>query len=193
MLRLRDIMTTDVITVTPDMSLRNAMALFAKQHISGAPVVSGGRVMGVISSTDMLDFVASLPARSAASETPSFDGNDTASDAVDFDEVRTFLAAEVWDEVLDGHGADAGLGGLDTHTVADAMSRKVIALAARTPVHVAAARMKAAGVHRILVMHGGQLLGIVTTKDFVNAIAENRVTTRTFVFPTKSQDSAGAW
>ncbi|MGQ0640947.1 MAG: CBS domain-containing protein [Gemmatimonadaceae bacterium] len=187
MLRLRDIMTTDVISVAPETSLRNAMALFANRHISGAPVKSGGHVIGVISSTDMMDFVASLPARSASPMTsPSFDGNDDAPGTVDLDEVRTSLAAEVWDQVEE-------LTDLDTHTVADAMSRKVIALAARTPVHVAAARMKEAGVHRVLVMHGGKLLGIVTTKDFVDAIADNRVTTRTFVFPTKSQEVAGAW
>jgi len=34
MLRLRDIMTTNVVTVSPEMSIREAMELFGKQHVS---------------------------------------------------------------------------------------------------------------------------------------------------------------
>ena len=43
MLRLRDIMTTDVVTVSPESTIREAMELFASRHISGAPVVAGNR------------------------------------------------------------------------------------------------------------------------------------------------------
>jgi CBS domain-containing protein len=58
MLRVRDIMTTDVVTLSPDLSLRDAMALLTRRHISGAPVVSAGRVVGVASLTDFADFAA---------------------------------------------------------------------------------------------------------------------------------------
>ena len=40
-LRLRDIMTTDALTVTPETTVREAMELLARHHVSGAPVVSG--------------------------------------------------------------------------------------------------------------------------------------------------------
>jgi CBS domain-containing protein len=187
-------MKTDVISLPPETSLRNAMTLFAKLHISGAPVMTGGRVTGVISSTDIMDFVAALAARSSSrAVSPHVEQDHTAAGDADLDDVRASLTAEIWNDVADGDADDAELDALDTYTVADAMTRKVIALAARTPVHVAAARMKDSRVHRVLVMHGGQLLGIVTTTDFVDAIADNRVTTRTFVFPSKSQMMAGAW
>lgn len=39
MLRLRDIMTKDVLTVTQDLAVRDAMALLASRHVSGAPVI----------------------------------------------------------------------------------------------------------------------------------------------------------
>jgi CBS domain-containing protein len=61
MVRLRDIMTTKVLTLAPDVSLRDAMELLAENHFSGAPVVAGGRVLGVISSTDILDYAANTP------------------------------------------------------------------------------------------------------------------------------------
>ena len=61
MLKLRDIMTRDVITLDSDLSVRDAMALLAGRHVSGAPVVSGANVIGVISGTDLLDFASSLP------------------------------------------------------------------------------------------------------------------------------------
>src|SRR5574338_1592264 len=61
MLRLRDIMTTDVVTVPPALTIRDAMALFATHHLSGAPVVSGRKVVGVVSLTDFAEFGASEP------------------------------------------------------------------------------------------------------------------------------------
>jgi len=42
MLRLRDIMTTDALTVSPETTVREAMELLARHHVSDAPVVSGG-------------------------------------------------------------------------------------------------------------------------------------------------------
>ena len=61
MLQLRDIMTTAVATLTPDTSLRDAMELLATRHVSGAPVVAGSKVVGVVSATDLLDFALSSP------------------------------------------------------------------------------------------------------------------------------------
>ena len=61
MLRLRDIMTTDVLTVTPEPSVREALELLGMRHVSGAPVVSGGTLLGVVTGTDLMNFVAALP------------------------------------------------------------------------------------------------------------------------------------
>ena len=41
MLRVRDIMSTDVVTVGPQTTIREAMELLTQRHMSGAPVVSG--------------------------------------------------------------------------------------------------------------------------------------------------------
>ena len=60
MLKLRDIMTTEVISVPPDMTMRDAMELLSRRHLSGAPVIDGGRVVGVFSSSDILAVLADL-------------------------------------------------------------------------------------------------------------------------------------
>jgi len=53
-MRVRDVMTTDVATVAPDTELREVAALLVQKRISGAPVVEGGRVIGVVSERDIL-------------------------------------------------------------------------------------------------------------------------------------------
>ena len=57
MLTVRDIMTTEVVTLTPEATLRDAMEALSTNHLSGVPVVSGERVVGVISMTDILSFI----------------------------------------------------------------------------------------------------------------------------------------
>ena len=60
MLKIRDIMTRDVLTATPDTTLRDAMALLSERHVSGAPVVDGGKVVGIFSASDLLAYLADL-------------------------------------------------------------------------------------------------------------------------------------
>ena len=63
---VRDLMSTDVVTVAPDLSLRAAAELFAARHLGGAPVMAGSRMVGVISTSDILAFEASTPDAAAA-------------------------------------------------------------------------------------------------------------------------------
>ena len=66
MLRLREIMTRDLIIATPDMSLQDAMEILAERHVGALPVVEGGTVVGMFSATDLLSYIAEL-----SEETPS--------------------------------------------------------------------------------------------------------------------------
>ena len=50
-----EVMSKPAITVHPDMDIRYASSLFARFHISRAPVVDGsGRILGIVSHTDMV-------------------------------------------------------------------------------------------------------------------------------------------
>lgn len=50
----RDIMTSPVITVTPENSVTEVAALFAAHRIKRAPVVEDGRVIGIVSRADLV-------------------------------------------------------------------------------------------------------------------------------------------
>ena len=51
---IRDIMTADVISVRPDQTVEECMALMTDYHIRHLPVVADGRLMGVISIGDVV-------------------------------------------------------------------------------------------------------------------------------------------
>lgn len=51
---VRDLMTTDVTGVTPDMLLGDAVRLFARGAYHSLPVVSEGRLVGILTTTDIL-------------------------------------------------------------------------------------------------------------------------------------------
>ena len=52
--RVRTAMTTPVIIATPDMLLDQAAVLFVRNKIGGLPVMDGGKLVGIITTIDML-------------------------------------------------------------------------------------------------------------------------------------------
>lgn len=58
-LRVSDVMTETVHAVNPSMTLREVVELFLTKGISGAPIVDfSGKVISVISQTDLIQFIA---------------------------------------------------------------------------------------------------------------------------------------
>lgn len=53
--RVSEIMTADVITVSPRTRTRDCMALMSQKRIRHLPVVDGGTVVGMISIRDLMD------------------------------------------------------------------------------------------------------------------------------------------
>jgi CBS domain-containing protein len=195
MIRLRDIMTSDVVTVTPELSLRGAMELFASRHISGAPVVAGGEVIGVVTATDLMGLASSLPGAPTARTDQMEWGELTSAD--DDAELATERESEPAATYFTDMWADAGADSavrfedvngpewnlLDEHTVSEAMTvRPIWKLSSETLVTIAADVMRAHRIHRVLVMDGPRLVGIATTMDIAAAVAEGKLTTRTHVF-----------
>jgi CBS domain-containing protein len=50
----RDIMTAPVITVEPDLSVKDLAALFREQRIGGVPVVKDGKLVGIVTEGDLM-------------------------------------------------------------------------------------------------------------------------------------------
>ncbi len=189
MLRLRDIMTRDVVTVAPELSVRDAMELFSTRHISGAPVVSSGKLVGVVSLTDLAELAAESPGvpteRYESALEPEI-GNP--GDWIDDDVPSSAFFADMWED----SGAESSermsqtsgpeWNPLEELTVGEAMNRRIAALPSSTPVDQAAAVMRRSAIHRVLVVDDGDLVGIVSTKDISDAVADHRVQTNVYVF-----------
>lgn len=53
-LRVGEIMQEDWPTLGPDATVEEAIKLFAEARISGAPIVSGGRLLGIVTEGDLI-------------------------------------------------------------------------------------------------------------------------------------------
>jgi CBS domain-containing protein len=189
MLTVRDIMTRDVITVSPQLTLREAMELLCARHVSGVPVVEGGHVVGVVSATDLLAFAAALPG--VPTQRPD-DADDEDWEPPPDWEAEGVAPAAYYTDMWSDAGADvserfrAAAGpewdALEEHTVGEAMSVPALAVPPDTTVFAAAELMGRSGVHRLLVQGDDGLLGIVSAMDITRAVAEHKLVTRVFVF-----------
>lgn len=54
-MRVEDVMSTDVMTVTPQTSLKEAARMLVGRRVSGFPVVENGAVVGVVSESDIVN------------------------------------------------------------------------------------------------------------------------------------------
>jgi CBS domain-containing protein len=162
------------------------MELLVARHVSGAPVVSGGEVVGVVSATDLLAFAAGV-AETSSSDSAEGEPDDAPASlseeetpATYFTEMRAEDRSDVTERLDPGASRSTAL---DTHTVAEAMTGPpVLAMSPGTPVDAAADYMRQAQIHRVLVMTGQRLHGIVTTTDIANAVADHRIAKQTYVF-----------
>jgi CBS domain-containing protein len=189
MLRLRDIMSTDLLVLDPELALEDAMAVFASRHVSGAPVVVRDKVVGVLSATDILDFAASTPPvpteHPEPAELAEFEPDVSMEEG---DEPAATFFTELWSDA----GADvnerfsepttAESNRFAEHTVSEVMTRAVVSLPSATTVEEAAEVMRRSRIHRVLVMDDGSLVGIATMSDIAAAVADHKLSTRRLVF-----------
>ncbi len=147
------VMTTDVLAVRPDVSLDAVTELLLERGFGGVPVVDdGGRPIGILSKTDLVDlrFVAGDPGEAPAQGVQPSRGR-----------YRV--------EIGRGVHAEAPAGG----SVEDAMTHAALTVREDAPLAQAAALMVTRGVHRLLVVaEDGTLSGILADSDVVRWVAE---------------------
>jgi len=56
-LAIRDLMTANPITVSPETSIEDCMQLMSEKHIRHLPVTDGAKIVGMISIGDVVTFV----------------------------------------------------------------------------------------------------------------------------------------
>jgi CBS domain-containing protein len=144
-MRVRDLMTTNVLTVRSSTQLKDAAALLAEHRISGLPVVDDeGHVLGVLSEGDI------LYKETGTKDKPGF-----------FDRLLSVPPT----------GLDLKLA---ARTVGEAMSVPAVTIRPRRPVTQAATTMIEKGVNRLPVIDDeDRLIGIITRADLVRAFVRS--------------------
>lgn len=141
---VEEVMSRDVVTVDVSTSLRTVAALLTEKRISGLPVVSGGRVVGVVSEADIL-----------AKERGETNGRGGMFAFLREDRALAELK-------------------LEARTAGEAMSAPALTIAPTRPVAEAAGIMIDQRVNRLPVVDAdGRLLGIVTRADLVRAFVRD--------------------
>jgi CBS domain-containing protein len=139
-MKVRDVMTREVVSVPPHMRLKDLAQLLVERRISGAPVVDeSGEVVGVVSEADL---VAKQVGRPLGQRTPL-------------------------DWIFGERPSAWELRQRAATTVGQAMTAPVITVDADRPLREAAALMVDRGVNRLPVTDAGQLVGMVTRADLV--------------------------
>ncbi|MEE8596085.1 MAG: CBS domain-containing protein, partial [Gemmatimonadota bacterium] len=172
MVRLHDIMSVQIKSLTPNMTLREAAEFLTTEHIGGAPVISGERIVGVASVTDVLDFVSSNPGpptlreESADWSEPGAEerwsrGDEPASTY--FEEFWADAGAQVDERFRKTTSPEWDV--LEEHVVSEVMTEQLCELSPETDVQEAAEFMLQAEIHRVLVTKDARLVGVVSTTD----------------------------
>jgi CBS domain-containing protein len=144
-MKIRDVMTRDVISVRPEASLKHAAGLLVDNRISGLPVVDDdGAVLGILSEGDLI--------YKANGQEPG---------------ERERLTRLV------GQHAAAGQVKHDARVAGDAMTAPAQTIEPSCLVAAAAAAMIEHGINRLPVVEDGVLIGIVTRADLVRAFVRS--------------------
>lgn len=141
-MRVDQLMSRAVVSVPPDMPLKEVAGLLAEHRISGVPVVRDGEVLGVVSEADFL-----VKERGPAAAVDGLIGR-----------------------ILGNRGEEAG-GKLEARTAGEAMSAPAITIKSWRTASAAASLMTERGVKRLPVLRAGQLVGIISRADLVRAFA----------------------
>ena len=139
-MKIEQIMSTTVTTVTPDTLLKDVARLLTSQRISGVPVCDAdGAVLGVVTEADIL--------RKEQGYAPEPGG----------------LLGWLFEK------ADAEGARMLARTAAEAMTSPALTIAPDASVFDAARVMTTRGINRLPVVSEGRLVGIVSRADLVRA------------------------
>lgn len=140
-------MKTDVITMTPDMDIKEAARILLEKHINGAPVLDyDGEIVGIICQSDLI-------AQQKKINMPS---------------VFTFLDGFIPMGSL--KQMEAEIKKISAMTIADAMTNDPVCVNPETPVEEIANLIVDSKFHTIPVVEDGQLVGVIGMEDILKTI-----------------------
>lgn len=150
-LRARDVMTADVVRVPADLTVGELADVFMENEISGAPVVDDeGSLVGVVSVFDI--------ARQRSGET-----------GITSDQGNPEFYVRGWEEsysLEEFRKLRVQEGNL---TVRDVMTPAIFTVAEDDPISDVARSLVDGHIHRVLVVRGAEVVGIISSLDLLRA------------------------
>jgi CBS domain-containing protein len=147
MLKAKDIMTKDVITVKPTTTIEELARIFIEKKISGAPVVDdNGDLMGIVTENDLISQNKRLHIPTVVRLFDAFIMLERSSKIEK--EIKKMAAA----------------------TVDDICAKEVITVNEDTPVEDIATIMSEKKVHLIPVVKGKKIVGIIGKMDIIKGM-----------------------
>lgn len=148
----RDVMQSFVLKVNPETPLIDVHRLFVEEEINGAPVVDDmDRLLGVVTSLDLLRAVEEEHGSAAVESTYfrdffEFSGPDWTRSPEDFQDR------------------------LSERTVADVMTEGGVTVSPDTPIPKVASTMRKNHIHRVFVVDGEVLEGLISSFDLIGLL-----------------------
>ncbi len=150
----KDLMTTKVLTVHEDMTVRDLASFLVENEISGVPVVNEkGHLVGAVSLTDIAMSDAERTGTSRNDKSSRYFEEGTLR-RLTREDYRTF------------HMESEDL------MVRDIMNPTLYTIPEETPVSQIAKTMFAGRIHRLLVTRHGKSVGIITSLDLLRVLFE---------------------
>lgn len=150
----KDLMTTDILTVEPELTIEQLATFLIDNEISGAPVMENGRAIGVVSLVDVAAATSEQNAPLLSGPAPDY-------------------YARGWEIELDDVEARRFRAPGESRTVRDIMSRAVYAVEEETPISDVAEIMVDAHLHRLLVLRDGEVVGLVAASDLLGLLIDD--------------------
>ncbi|HJV36535.1 CBS domain-containing protein [Geomonas sp.] len=147
MMKAKDVMTKDVITVRRETSVRELARLFAERHISSVPVVDdAGNLIGIVSETDLVEQDKNL-------------------------HIPTVVSIFDWVIYLEsGKRFEKELQKMTGQTVGDIYAEEVFSVGPETPLSEVADIMSTQRVHAVPVVESGRVVGVVARIDLIRTM-----------------------
>ncbi|MFY9605264.1 MAG: CBS domain-containing protein [Thermoplasmata archaeon] len=161
MLKVKEVMTKSVTTFTPDTLVKDAAAVLALRNISGAPVVEGGKIVGIFSEADVLRSLKTSK-KDMRLIYPSI-----SSLGIAFQEEVTQR------EIIEAYN-DIG-----QKPVKEVMSTHVVTVPPDIPLNEVIVQMVQKGINRLPVVDNNVLVGIITRGDVIRGLAVEQAAGKT--------------
>lgn len=179
--RADDVMTRQILSVAPSTSVAEAAALMLDQHVHRVFVERERRLQGVLTTRDVMRVIVDHRVERPISEfmtqpvqsIATFEPLGAARRQLQELKIRGLVVADegipvglfAEEEALASRHHDASM------AVDRVMGHEVLVLRPEVPCHRAAAQMRAMHVRRIVVMKGGDMLGMLTETNLAGAAA----------------------